>query len=161
MTRTVAARTALIAAVAIAVVAGCGSDTGELSATGAWARPTPASATNGVIYLTLTSDTVDGLVAVDVPSDIAEGTELHSSDATAGGGHEHGAVGGDMVTMTPVEEVALEPGTEVEFSPGGNHIMLVGLREPLTSGDTFVATLRFSSGRTLDTTVTVGDNPPA
>jgi copper(I)-binding protein len=161
MTHAIAARAALIAAVSIAVVAGCGPDTGELAATGAWARPTPASATDGVIYMTLTSDTPDGLVAVDVPGEVAAATELHTSDAAAGGGHQHGAVGGDMVTMTPVEEVPLEPGTDVEFRPGGNHIMLVDLREPLASGDTFVATLRFSSGRSIDTTVQVSDNPPA
>jgi copper(I)-binding protein len=152
----------LAAAVASAfLLVGCSGDTTELAATDAWARPTPPAATDGVIYLTLTSDTSDGLVEVDVPPEVAGGTELHASDAAAGGGHEHGAVGGDMVTMTPVEEVAVGPDTTVEFKPGGNHIMLVGLAEPLTAGDTFVATLRFSSGRSLDTSVTVSDNPPS
>jgi copper(I)-binding protein len=38
--------------------------------------------------------------------------------------------------------------------------MLVDLARPLVLGDTFVATLRFASGRTLDVRVTVSDNPP-
>ncbi len=152
----------LAAAVASAfLLVGCSGDTTELAATDAWARPTPAAATDGVIYLTLTSDTSDRLVAVDVPPGVAEETELHTSDAMAGGAHEHGAAGEDMVTMTPVEEVAVDSDTTLEFRPGGNHIMLVGLTEPLVTGDSFVATLRFSSGRSLDTTVTVSDNPPS
>jgi copper(I)-binding protein len=151
----------LAAAASILLLVGCSADTTELAATDAWARPTPAAATDGVIYLTLTSDTSDRLVAVDVPSEVASGTELHTSDAMAGGAHEHGAAGGDMVTMTPVEEVAIDADSAVEFRPGGNHIMLVGLAEPLAAGDTFVATLRFASGRELDTTVTVSDNPPS
>ena len=62
--------------------------------------------------------------------------------------------------MTPVAEVAI--GTAAPLSSswlGGNHIMLVGLAERWAS--TFVVTLRFSSGRSLDTSVTVSDNPPS
>jgi copper(I)-binding protein len=152
---------AIVAAlIGIALIGGCGSPTTELAATGAWARPTPAGATDGVIYLNLTSDVRDTLVAVEVPSEIADRAELHTSDASGGGGHEHGAAGGDMVTMTPVEEVLVEPGTPVEFRPGGNHIMLVDLAAPLELGAAFTATLRFSSGRSLDAVVTVSDNPP-
>lgn len=146
--------------VGVAVLVGCGSEANELAAGDAWARATPAGATDGVIYMELTSDVPDTLVAVEVPEGIADGAELHTSDASGGGGHEHGAAGGEMVTMTPVEEVVVEPGTPVEFRPGGNHIMLVDLAAPLELGAAFTATLRFSSGRSLDAVVTVSDNPP-
>jgi copper(I)-binding protein len=140
---------------------GCGGTASEFAVTGAWARPTPATATDGVVYLELTSDTDDTLVGVDVPTTVARGAELHTSDAGGGGGHLHGGGGGEMVTMTPVEDVAVAAGDTIEFRPGGNHIMLVDLAEPLVLGDTFTATLRFSSGRSLAAEVTVSDNPPS
>ncbi len=146
--------------VASAMLAGCGGDPAVFGASGAWARPTPAGATNGVIYLELSSDVRDALVAANVPTDIAQRAELHTSDAAGAGGHQHGAVSSGIVTMEQVAEVVIEAGATVEFRPGGNHIMLVGLADPLERGDTFTATLRFSSGRTLDVAVTVADNPP-
>jgi len=146
--------------VACWMLAGCGGDQIAFGASGAWARPTPAGATNGVIYLELSSDVRDVLVAADVPTDIAGRAELHTSDAAGGDGHQHGAVGSGTVTMEQVAEVVIEAGATVKFRPGGNHIMLVDLAGPLESGDTFTATLRFSSGRTLDVPVTMSDNPP-
>jgi len=142
------------------LLAGCGGDPTAFGASGAWARPTPAGATNGVIYLELSSDVRDALVAIDVPTDIAERAELHTSNAAEGGGHQHGAVDNGTVTMEQVAEVVIEAGATVEFRPGGNHIMLIGLASPLARGDTFTATLQFSSGRTLDVPVTVSDIPP-
>jgi hypothetical protein len=46
-------------------------------------------------------------------------------------------------------------GTQIIIS-----IIMIGLASPLARGDTFTATLQFSSGRTLDVPVTVSDNPP-
>lgn len=150
----------IVAAITAAVTPACGDAEREFSASRAWARPTPAAATNGVIYLTVSSDVRDALIGVDVRPDVAAHTEIHRSDATSGNGHQHGAVGGGTVTMEQVTEIVIDAGATVEFRPGGNHIMLVGLPAPLRSGDTFAATLRFSSGRTLDVTVAVADNPP-
>lgn len=161
MRRAVARPGLAVLLVATVATVSCGGDTSEFAATGAWARPTPATATDGVIYLQLTSDVDDTLVGVDVPATVARTAELHASDAGGGGGHLHGGGGGEMVTMTPVEDVAVAAGDTIEFRPGSNHIMLVDLAEPLALGDTFTATLRFSSGRSLATEVTVSDNPPS
>lgn len=159
--RPVAAFLAVVAVLPVAALtSGCGGDPAELAATDAWSRPTPAGATDGVVYLHLTSDTADTLVGVQVAPEVAAAAELHTSDASGGGGHQHGATGGGVVTMTPVEEVPVAAGATVEFRPGGNHIMLIDLAEPLEAGDTFTATLRFASGRSLPTEVTVADNPP-
>ncbi|MFM7534476.1 MAG: copper chaperone PCu(A)C [Acidimicrobiales bacterium] len=143
------------------LLAGCGGAPRGFGASGAWSRPTPATATNGVVYLELRSNTRDALIGVDVPAGIAAHAELHTSNAAGSGGHQHGAVGSDTVTMVQVTQVDIDAGTSIEFRPGGNHIMLVDLARPLVLGDTFVATLRFASGRTLDVSVTVSDNPPS
>ena len=37
----------------------------------------------------------------------------------------------------------IKPGETVELKPGGNHVMFVGLKQPLERGRPFAATLQF------------------
>lgn len=46
--------------------------------------------------------------------------------------------------MRPVTSVELLPGKKVEFKPGGLHVMLIGLKQPLKQGAHFPLTLRFA-----------------
>jgi copper(I)-binding protein len=133
-----------------------------LAATDAWARPTPAGSTAGVVYLSVSTDREDAIVAAHVPTSVAEAVELHETTGGGGGGpHQHGAVGGaDTVSMAQVERFDLEPGEPLVFSPGGNHVMLVGLAEPLERGDAFELTLDLESGRSIAVEVPVQANPP-
>lgn len=128
---------------------------------GAWARPTPPGAPNGVVYLVLTSDRADSLVAATVATSVAAGVELHATRAETGaGGHSHGDIASGAVTMSMVERFDLLPGRPLVFEPGGNHLMLVDLAEPLRSGERFRVTLRLGSGRTIDADVVVTANRP-
>ena len=142
----------------------CGSEAPAPSfgAEAAWARPTPTGATNGVIYLTVSSDVADELVAAEVPESIAASAELHATmGGEGGGGHTHGGGGsGEMMSMGEVDSFPIAPGETLTFAPGGNHIMLIDVAEPLTRGTRFTVTLRFDSGRSLDVPVVVADNPP-
>jgi hypothetical protein len=145
--------------------AACGSEAPAASfgAEAAWARPTPTGATNGVIYLTVSSDVADELVAAEVPASIAASAELHATmGGDGGGGHSHGGDGGggEMMSMGEVDSFPIAPGETLTFAPGGNHIMLIDVAEPLTRDTRFSVTLRFDSGRSLDVPVVVADNPP-
>ena len=170
--RVVAASTAFV----LLCVAGCGGDPpAEFGASGAWSRPTPAEAGNGVVYLTVTTDTADALVDAEVPGDIARGAELHVTlGGAAGGAHQHGGGEGGEVSMAQVdglrknlnltdeqvEAIEMAAGETLVFAPGGNHIMLVGVTRPLVLGERFSLTLHFTSGRALAVPVVVADNPP-
>ena len=57
------------------------------------------------------------------------------------------------MTMVEVDSIELPAGDTVVFEPGGYHVMLLGLVEPLEVGDTFELTLTFASG--AEETVTV------
>lgn len=50
---------------------------------------------------------------------------------------------GDVMRMRESPAIALPPGKTVKLEPGGQHVMLIGLREPLNQGDTLPLTLRF------------------
>ncbi len=169
MRRRRAAPLALVAVVVLTALAaaGCGEKTEpaapELAVTGAWSRPTPAAADEAVVYLTLTTDRADALVGASVPASVAAGVELHEGMAGMDGSHHHGGggeAGDDLATMAPVERFDLDPATPLTFEPGGNHLMLTALVEPLATGDRYELTLRFESGRTLAVDVLVQSNPP-
>lgn len=149
------------------LLAGCGGDAGEapaaLAASGAWSRPTPATADEAVAYLTVRTDEPDAIVGASVPRSVAAGVELHQTSGAGGGAaHDHGAVAGPgTVTMAQVERFELDPAAPLAFEPGGNHVMLVGLAEPLETGDEYPLTLELESGRTLEVDVIVQANPPS
>jgi copper(I)-binding protein len=148
--------------VGLLLMSACGppSAADELAAQGAWARPTPAGATNGVVYLSVTSDVDDEIIGAVVPPTIALRAELHETMTDAGAGGHHGGGDGATMSMGEVERVSIGAGSTVEFEPGGNHVMLVGIAEPLERGETFTLQLMMSSGRTIETDVAVADNPP-
>lgn len=50
------------------------------------------------------------------------------------------------MTMQEVDSIDLPAGEAVVFEPGGYHVMLLGLANPLEVGDTFDLTLFFESG---------------
>jgi copper(I)-binding protein len=53
----------------------------------------------------------------------------------------------DTARMVPVPRLALEPGEEVKFAPGGYHLMLMERTRPLAVGDEINVTLMFEDGR--------------
>lgn len=156
-------RAATVAAMgALLTVSACGSDSAVFAARSAWSRPTPGGADSGVIYLDLSTDIADTLVSASVDESIASDVEMHATTVTDGGGsHSHGGGDAEVFSMGSVEQFELGVGEPLVFEPGGNHLMLIDLAEPLELGDRFELVLGFSSGRELVVDVTVADNPPA
>jgi len=62
--------------------------------------------------------------------------------------------------MQEVDEVALSAGTAVALEPGGFHIMLMGLKQPLVLGDTVEVVLTFKSGEEVTVDAEVRDEAP-
>ncbi len=162
------ARLALVAALVACAVTGCGGGSGdtpasELAVSGAWARPTPAGADEGVVYLTVTTDRDDAVVGASVDAAVAAEVQLHQTTGGAGGpAHDHGAAGSadEPVSMGKVEELAVTVAAPLVFEPGASHVMLVGLVEPLSDGDAFDLEIELASGRTVGVEVPVQVNPP-
>src|SRR5690349_3057570 len=100
----------------------CGST--EMEVHEPWAR-SALQGENGVVYMILHnhSDMDDALLSAS--SDVAEAVEIHESSMTDDG----------VMQMAPVETVSLAAGQEIEFEPGGLHIMLVNLKQDLHAGD--------------------------
>ena len=66
-----------------------------------------------------------------------------------------------MMMMRELEAgLPLPAGQAVSLAPGGDHIMLMGVTEPLKTGDTVPLTLTFANAPPVEVTATVGQ-PPA
>jgi len=108
-----------------------------------WARATAPQQTVGGAYLTLTSPTPDRLIGASSP--IAARTALHEMQ-----------MDGTTMRMRPTPEgLPLPPGQAVALTPGGYHLMLMDLKQPLVVGQTFPLQLRFDHAAPLDVVVTV------
>ena len=119
------------------------ADDMTLMASSAWSRPTVSAAMAGVVYVTITdSGAPTRLVSVSTP--IAAQAQMHQSRMQNG-----------MMDMLPIRFLPVAAGSPIKFSPGGYHIMLVGLTQPLSAGETFPLTLTFANGTQVTTTVTV------
>ncbi len=109
----------------------------------AWARASAGAATTGAAYLTLMGgDQPDRLVSVSTPA--ADKAELHETIADKG-----------VMKMRPVQGVPIPGGAMVTFSPGGYHVMLMGLKKPLVAGQSFPLTLTFEHAAPMTVDVQV------
>ncbi len=147
-------RAPLLAAAALALAA-CSPNGGEsagpatVQAADAICRPTPVGRQMTGCYLTLTTTTADRLLSVSSPD--ANLVQIHESRIESG-----------MMMMNELREgLALPAGEAVALEPGGNHLMLMGVKEPLVAGDTVVMTLTFETSPPLEVTATVGQPPVA
>jgi periplasmic copper chaperone A len=114
----------------------------QLEVNNAWAGATPGKAENGAAYVTIISPTGDRLVSVSTP--IAKKAELHTM-----------SMQGMVMKMRPISGVEIPPGQPVSLKPGGEHIMLLGLNQPLREGQSFPLTLDFENAGARTVTVTV------
>ncbi|WP_139024783.1 copper chaperone PCu(A)C [Bradyrhizobium sp. STM 3843] len=118
---------------------------GDLVISQAWSRATPGGAKVGGGYLTIENkgSAPDRLVAVS--GDIAGKIEIHEMAVTNG-----------VMTMRPLEQgLAIEPGKTVTLAPGGYHLMMMELKNPLKQGDKLPLTLEFEKAGKVAVTLDV------
>ena len=109
-----------------------------------FSRATPPGAKSGGVYFTVENEGKTGDRLLRASSPIAGAVELHQMTLDAG-----------VMKMRAVQSVDVKPGGKIEFKPGGYHLMLLDLRQPLKTGDKFPLTLTFERAGTLETSVGV------
>lgn len=107
----------------------------------AWTKAT-TNATNAPIYLhILSAKDPDRLLKIDTA--MAKSVELRD-DSPQGAGR-----------ALPMPVVDIPAGATVNLGPGGRYLMLVGLKQPLREGDSFLITLHFDKAGTESTAVKI------
>lgn len=114
-----------------------------------WSRAMPATATTGAVYFQLDNHgEADQLLTVATP--IAETAEIHTHVK-----HE------DMMRMQALTSLELPAQAQVLFEPGRYHVMLKGLKQPLTAGDQFPLSLKFAHAPEQQISVPVLEQAPS
>ncbi len=67
---------------------------------------------------------------------------------------------GEMTMQELVDGLALSAGQMVKFEPGGYHVMLIDLVDPLEVGDEIGLTLEFETAGSVEVTVEVAESAP-
>jgi periplasmic copper chaperone A len=122
----------LVASFVETALAGEVSTLGPLQIDTPWARASIGTARPGSAYVTIrnTGDEPDRLVSIETP--VAARSEVHEI-------MEEGAI----MKMRPASPLESPPGEEVGLEPGGMHIMLMQLRQPLQEGESIPITFTF------------------
>jgi copper(I)-binding protein len=106
----------------------------------AWVRaPAPGQKT-AAAYFDVTSESNAALVAAGSPA--ADRAELHSM-----------SMDGGVMRMRGLPRIELPAGQTVKLTPGGMHLMLIDLKQPLHAGDKVPLVLSVQSSGTSLTTV--------
>lgn len=97
-----------------------------------WGPTSPKSVANGAVYLVIENKGSEADRLIGASSPVAETVELH----------EHFNEDGVM-KMRPMDGLDIPAKGTRMLKPGGYHIMLIGLLEPLEAGNTISVTLMF------------------
>ena len=105
-----------------------------------WARATPKGAPVAGAYMTITNKGTEADRLVGVSSPVASKAEVHQMSMDNG-----------VMSMRPVQGgLEIKPGQTVVLNPDSFHLMLMGLKQPLTQGEHMKATLDFAKAGKLD-----------
>jgi len=120
----------------------CLNAAAEVTVKNAWVRGTVPSQTTTGAFMTITSSEEATLVGASTR--IATMSEIHESSMKAGVNHMQG-----------VDAVKLPAGQAVELKPGGYHLMLMGISNPVGEGQKVPITLTVQDAKGRKSTVEV------
>jgi periplasmic copper chaperone A len=145
MSRTIAIPVALLAAALV-----CGAvfahdyQVRMLHVSNPFARATPPGAKVAGAFMSIENQGKEADRLVGVTSPAAGVVAIHEM-----------AMNGGVMTMHAVQGIDLKPGATVELRPGGYHVMLEDLKQPLKQGDQIPLLLTFEKAGAMEIKVKV------
>lgn len=101
-----------------------------------WVREAHASAKVNAGYMTLVNVGSDDVTLLKVESNAFESVEVHEMKMIDG-----------MMEMNEVTDLVIPAKDQIQFAPGGKHLMMMGPREHFIKGQEVNMTLTFKSGK--------------
>ncbi len=100
-----------------------------------WIRATPPGAITAAGYMVLNNRGATADRLMGGATDAARNVTIHQTVVSQG-----------VAKMSATPSLAIGAGRAIAFKPGGYHLMLVGLKAPLTVGQVVKVTLTFERG---------------
>jgi len=150
-------------ALALVVLGGCGGGEsspestatsepslpeGELALETIWVRPAETGG-NTSLYMALANgqSTPDTLVSVEAP--IIDSVAIHTTVDTAG-----------TTSMQHTGPLPIPANSRVALEPGGTHVMLMNVQQPLRDGETIVLNVDFAEAGLRRVRAAITNTPP-
>jgi hypothetical protein len=112
---------------------------GGITVTDAQVRMVPPNTTMAQVALVVHNQSARERRLIGAHSPLATAVELHARLSEAA----------DDMRMREVPDIAIAAHGEVALTPRGLHLMLIGLKEPLSEGDIVPVILTFDGGGTV------------
>jgi periplasmic copper chaperone A len=143
----------LTAIAVIAMTRNAESSARDLVVTLAWARATPPGADVGAAYVTIENRGATDDRLIGVTSAAAGVVSIHETVEENG-----------IAKMRPLQGIALLAGHTLAMQPGGFHVMLMDLKNPLVEGESVALTLTFEQAGAIEVEADIAaigaDAPP-
>lgn len=110
----------------------------------AWVREAHAAAKVNAGYMTLVNAGTEDITLVKVESDAYASIEVHEMKLVDG-----------MMEMNEVTDMTIPAKGQIQFEPGGKHLMMMGPKKHLNKGQQVKMTLAFKSGKKQTVTIPV------
>jgi periplasmic copper chaperone A len=115
---------------ALALITACGAQAQNIEVKDAWVRGTvPAQRGTGA-FMEITTQHAVRLLSVDSP--VAASVEIHNMTMTNG-----------VMKMFQVDGLDIPAGKTVKLAPGGYHVMMMGLKQQMKTGERVPLKLTF------------------
>lgn len=121
-----------------------GSLFAEVIVTNATVRLLPPGVPNTAAYFSIQNHTDKSQILIGASADFVAKAEIHNHIML-----------NDMMSMQQQSEVIIQPRDTVQFAPGGLHIMLFGLKQPLREGQSVTINLLTKDGGSILVTANV------
>lgn len=110
-----------------------------------WSRASIGDSRPGAAYLVVQNTGTEIRVLTGVETDMAMMPQIHRTTTDANG----------VSQMAPAGEIEILAGESLTLAPGGLHIMLMRLNQPLVEGESYALTLVFKNGHNVDISVPI------
>ena len=124
--------------IALTLISSASGASDTLIISDAWVRTTPPGKMMTAGYASLENVSKEVITITGVSAEAAGHTSLHET-----------RIERDRSTMRPVARLSIEAGERVSLKPGGLHIMLMKLSEPLTDGQSIDICLELENNDSL------------
>ncbi len=126
------------------LVAGTALFASSIEVKDSYVRATPPGLPNSAAFMTVVNTSDKDVAIVKATSKVSKVVELHTHDMKDG-----------VMKMYQVPKIDVAANSETVLKPGGFHIMLIGLYNPLKVGENVELTLELSNGETKTITAPV------
>ncbi len=110
----------------------------------AWVREAHEAATVNAGYMTLVNVSDEEVTLIKVESEAYENIEVHEMKSVDG-----------LMEMGEVADLSIPAKGQIQFAPGGKHLMMMGPKEHLSKGQKVNMTLTFKSGKKQTVSINV------